>query len=321
MLKLTRRAVVAGAVAMPFVARAQFGSVIKIVVPFAPGGSVDIFTRNVQQGLQQRLGATIVIEYKGGASGSIGAAQAAKSPPDGNTWLFVADTHALNPALIPNLSFDTEKDLDPVLLIGTAPNVLAKHPSRGYRSFEDVVNAAKEKPRSISFASIGTGSIAYLGMVLLTKRAGIQLTHVGYRGGGPAVADALGGHVDLIIASPALLNAHLKAGALVPLVQTGSKRMTTFPDIPTAAEVGYPGVEAHTWFGVFAPSGTPRPIVDRFVVALTETAREERTARVLSEAQPLDYIMGGPEEFKTFFTEQMRFWGNLIREEGIRSET
>ena len=150
----------------------------------------------VQPGLQQRLNTTIIIENKPGASGSLGAAQVAKSPPDGSNWLFVFDTHAVNPFL-QSLPFDTEKELEPVLLIGTAPNVVATHPGRPFKTFADVIAAAKTKPDSVTYGSIGSGSLGHLTMVLLGQRAGVKMVHVPYRGGGPLMNDALAGHVDL----------------------------------------------------------------------------------------------------------------------------
>ncbi|MCC7347641.1 MAG: tripartite tricarboxylate transporter substrate binding protein [Variibacter sp.] len=319
MTGLSRRAILAGAAAMPFVAHAQNAPVIKIVVPFPPGGSVDPIARMAQPGLQQRLGATIVIENKAGASGSIGAAQVAKSPPDGNTWLFVFDSHAVNPALM-TLPFDSEKDLEPVLLIGTAPYILAKHPSRPWKNFAEYVAAAKAKPDSLSFATVGSGSIGHLAMAQLSKRAGIKLIHTPYRGGGPAMNDAIAGHVDSIIGSAALATTQLKAGKIEGLLNTGAKRLANLPDIPTAAESGFPGFEANAWWGVFAPGGTPKPIVERFASELTAVLREERVARQLTDALQIELRLGGPEELRRFFGEQMKQWGALIREEGIKGD-
>src|SRR5256885_8418793 len=183
MTKMSRRTLVLGAATAPFVAsnlmaHAQTSSsgVTRIIVPFPPGGTVDPIARMVQPGLQQRLGATIIIENKPGASGSLGTAQAAKSPPDGSNWVFVFDTHAVNP-LLQSLPFDTEKDLDPVLLIGTAPNVICAHPSQPYRTFADIVAAAKANPDTITYASVGSGSLGHLTGALLSQRAGIKIVH------------------------------------------------------------------------------------------------------------------------------------------------
>ena len=319
-MRMSRRAVLAGAVAMPFAARAQFAPAIKIVVPFPPGGSVDAIARLVQQGLQERLGSTVVIENKSGASGSIGAAQVAKSQPDGATWLFVFDTHAVNPALQPGLPYDSEKDLDPVLLIGTAPNLLAAHPSRPWRNLADMIAAAKAKPDAVTFASVGTGSLGHLTMVLLGKRAGVRWTHVPYRGGGPAMNDAIAGHVDAIIGSAALVTTQVKAGGLRGIVQTGAQRLPSLAEVPTAIESGFAGFESYAWWGVFAPASTPKGTVDRFGSELAAVLREDRIAKQLTEQQQITLTLGGPGELRAFFAEQMRIWGAVVRENGIKAE-
>ncbi len=323
MPELTRRSLIAGAAAAPFAARAQGwpSGILRIVAPFPAGGSVDVIARIVQPGLQQRLGVTVLIENRPGGSGSIGAAGVAKAAPDGNTWLFVFDTHAVNPSLLPNLTFDSQKDLDPVLLIGTAPNVLATHPSRPYRSLGDVIEAARAKPGTINYGTIGAGSLGHLTIVLLSKRAGVQLVHVPYRGGGPAVNDAVAGHVDLVIGSAAVLNPQIQAGTLRPLVQTGLKRQASLADVPTAAESGFADFELLAWWGVFAPAGTPKPIVDRFRAELTAVLREERVAKQLTEGQQITLSLGGPEELRRFFDDQMRIWGTVVRENGIKSDS
>lgn len=322
MPNLSRRAFIAAAAAAPFAAQAQTwpSGIIKIVAPFPPGGSVDTISRLVQPGLQQRLGATLIIENRPGASGAIGAAAVAKSSPDGNTWLFVFDTHAVNPSLMTNLPFDTEKDLDPVLLIGTAPNVLCTHPSRPFQKLSDVIEAAKVKPLAVSYGTIGNGSLGHLTMVLLSRRANVELVHVPYRGGGPAVADAIAGHVDLIIGSAALVNPQVRVNALRPLVQTGAARLSALGNVPTVIESGYSGFESYAWWGVFAPAGTPKPIVERFAAELAAAMREERVAKQLTETQLINLTLGGPEELRKFFAEQMKVWGTVVRENNIKGE-
>jgi tripartite-type tricarboxylate transporter receptor subunit TctC len=210
--QLTRRSLVATARISPFAAYAKAyaqayaqaawpSGTIRIVVPFPAGGSVDTISRLVQTGLQQRLGVNIIVENRPGASGSTGSAAAAKSPPDGMTWLMVFDTHAVNPFLLPSMPFDTEKDLDPVLLIGTAPNVICTHPGRPWRSLAGVFADARKRPDAITYGSVGAGSVGHLSMTLLANRAGVKLTHVPYRSGGPLLNDAIAGHVDLACAS------------------------------------------------------------------------------------------------------------------------
>jgi tripartite-type tricarboxylate transporter receptor subunit TctC len=238
---LTRRSLLLGAVAVPWVAHGETPApgAMRIVVPYPPGGSTDVIARLVQGELQQRLGATIIIENRPGASGSVGTAAVAKSPPDGTTWLMVFDNHAANPFVLPNLPFDTEKDLDPVLFIGTAPYVVATQPQKPFKMLADVTAAAKARPDTISYGSVGTGSIGHLATVLLAKQSGARLVHVPYRGGGPAMNDAVAGHVDLLVGSTALVAPQVKAGALHAVVQTGKARVAALADVPTVGESGF----------------------------------------------------------------------------------
>ncbi|MEA2934990.1 MAG: hypothetical protein QOD74_1636, partial [Variibacter sp.] len=286
MTVISRRALIAAGIAAPFVsrvARAQnWPGTVRIVVPFPPGGTVDPVARLVQPTLQQRLGVNVIIENKPGASGSLGAAHVAKSTPDGGTWLFVFDTHAVNPSLM-NLTFDSDKDLDPVLLIGTAPNIIATHPSRPWKSITEMIATAKEKPDTVTYASVGVGSVGHLSMVVLGKRAGVRWTHVPYRGGGPAMNDAIAGHVDSIIGSAALVTNQLKADKLRGLAHTGAKPLKNVPSLVSVADSNYPGFETNAWWGVFAPAGTPPAMVDRFVMELTTALREEKTQRQLAD--------------------------------------
>src|SRR6266508_5769448 len=321
-LILTRRSLIAGAAATPFVAQAQKwpSGPIRIIVPFPAGGSVDAIARMVQPGLQQRLGATLIIENRAGASGSAGTAAVAKSAPDGNNWVFVFDTHAVNPFLLASMPFDAEKDLDPVLLIGTAPNVLCAHPSRPFKTLADVIAAAKAKPDTISYATIGAGSLGHLTMVLLAKQAGAGLVHVPYRGGGPAMNDAIAGHVDLIIGSTALSIPQIQAGRIKAVGQTGKTRTPTLDAVPTVSESGIAGFEAYAWWGVFAPAGTPKPIVTRFANELAGCLREPRVAKQLTETQQVALALTGPEELRKFLADQMQVWGAVAREHDVKAD-
>jgi tripartite-type tricarboxylate transporter receptor subunit TctC len=259
MSKLSALLLALAALIAPTCADAQLwpSGPIRIIVPFPPGGSVDVVARLAQVGLAQRLNTTIVVENRPGASGSTGTAAVAKSPPDGNTWLLVFDTHAVNPTLLANLPFDNDRDLEPVSLIATAPYVVARHPARPYADVAALVRAAKEKPGGISYASVGSGSIGHLALVLFGRDAGIELIHVPYRGGAPALNDAIAGHVDLIIASAAQLMPQIGPGAIRPVVQMGPARLPGLADVPTIAEAGYPKATASAWWGLFAPAGTP----------------------------------------------------------------
>jgi tripartite-type tricarboxylate transporter receptor subunit TctC len=321
--QLTRRTLVATALLSPHAARAQItwpSGTIRIVVPFPAGGSVDTIARLVQTGLQQRLGANVIVENRPGASGSTGSAAVAKSPPDGMSWLMVFDTHAVNPFLLPSMPFDTEMDLDPVLLIGTAPNVICAHPARPWRSLAEVIAAARQKPDAITYGTIGAGSIGHLSMTLLAKRAGIRLVHVPYRGGGPLLNDTIAGHVDLSCASTGLLGPHLSSGETRPLCHGGRTRLPNFPTLPTVIEEGFPGFESYAWWGLFAPAGTPRAIIERFRAEFAAALEEERVKTQITEVQMITLTLGGPEVLRTFLADQMRLWNKVIRENNIKGD-
>ncbi len=326
-IKLTRRAVVGAAALAPFGGRAfaqsaapwAQGQTIKFTVPFPAGGSTDAVARIVQPGMQQRLGVQIIVENRAGGASSIGAAAVAKSPPDGMNWLFVFDSHAVIPSLM-QLTFDPVKELDPVMLVGTAPMVLACAPSKPFRSFTDVVAAAKANPDALTYGSIGNGSLGHLTMTLLQKRGDFRVKHLPYRGGGPALNDALGGHIDLVMTSVANMAAQLAAGNLRPLLQTGERRVATLPDTPTMIEAGFPGFVANAWWGVFAPGGTPKPIVDRFLADLQASFRDERVAKTLTDTQQMTLRLDGPDAFRAFYAEQMKTWGDIVRENQIKPD-
>lgn len=320
----TRRAFAASALSLPFAVGARAadwpnGANIKIIVPFAPGGSTDAIARLTQEGLQRRLGATIVVENHPGGNSAIGAALVAKAPPDGLTFLNVFDSHAALGALM-KLPFDLEKDLDPVMLIGVAPMAIACHTSKPYKTFADVIAAAKAKPGALTFGSIGNGSLGHLGMTLLEKQGDFSLTHVPYNGGGPVLNAAMGAQIDLIIGSVALVSQQIAAGALRPLLQTGATRLPNLADTPTAIEAGFKDFVALSWWGVFAPAKTPRAIVDRYAAALRETLADANVNKALTEAQQVTVRGDGPDEFRTFFAEQVRVWGAVVRDNGIRPD-
>ena len=314
---ISRRAVVMGAasaVAAPRLARAQNwpSGNIRFVVPYPPGGSNDVIVRLVQPMLQQRLGVTVIVDNRSGASGSVGTAMVAKSPPDGNTWLIVFDNHAANPFVLPNLPFDTEKDLDPVLLIGNAPYLLATSPDKPFKSLADVINAAKAKPNSVSYGSVGSGSIGHLAMVLLGKQAGVSMVHVPYRGGGPAMNDAIAGHVDLLVGSVALSIPQVQSGKLRAVVHTGKERITALPDVASVSD-SYPGFSAYAWWGVFAPAGTPKPIIDRLYTAYTAAAGTPEVKKMLTD-NGLIYLPNTMAQFQTRIAEETARWAQIIKE-------
>jgi tripartite-type tricarboxylate transporter receptor subunit TctC len=206
------------------------------------------------------------------------------------------------------------------MLIATAPYVVACHPVRPYKTTADLLAAAREVPQKISYASVGSGSIGHLAMVLLGKLADVQLTHVPYRGGAPAMNDVVAGHVDLLNGSAALLTPQIVTGRIRPIFQMGPKRLLGLPDVPTIGEAGFPGAEAITWWGLYAPANTPRPVVDRFRAAFIASLREERAARQLAESQQMTMVFSTPEELRAFEREQGRIWGAIVRENGIKGD-
>jgi tripartite-type tricarboxylate transporter receptor subunit TctC len=318
---LSRCCLLFGALIAPWAAHAQNWPAgnIKIIVPYPPGGSTDMIARLIQPHMQQRLGTTVIIENRAGGGGSIGTAAVAKSSPDGSIWAMVFDNHAANPFVFPSLPFNTEKDLDPVQLIGTAPYVLSTNPQKSFKTLADVVTAAKTKPDMLSYATVGAGSIGHLAMELLWKQAGVHLVHVPYRGGGPAMNDLIAGHVDLFIASTAASIPFIQADSIRALAQSGKTRTSTLANLPTIAE-SYPGFEAYAWWGVFAPAGTPEAIVSRFADELAASLRDPRVAKQLNETQQVTFAQGGQEVLRKFVNEQMRLWGPVAREHNIQAD-
>jgi tripartite-type tricarboxylate transporter receptor subunit TctC len=321
MNRITRRAALSAAaaiIAAPAV-RAQ-GAAIRIVVPFAPGGSTDAVARLVAPGLTQRLGAPVVVDNRAGAAGSIGTDAVAKARPDGQTWLLTFDSHATLAALLPQLPFNPDRDLDPVMLIGGAPYVLASKPDKPFQSITDVVAAARARPEAVSFGSTGNGTIGHLTMVLLQGRTGTRMTHLPYRSGGLAVNDTVAGHVDMMIGSAAVVHPHARSGTLRSFAQFGPQRLPALSDLPTVEQAGIPGLEAEAWWGVFAPHGTPAAMVERMNAALRESLSEDRVRTTMQEVQQARLIMSSPAELGTFVQREVAKWGAVVRENGIRAD-
>jgi len=308
--------------AAPFAALAQDWPArpVTFVVPFPPGGSVDPLARLLSAKLTDSLKQQFIVENKPGASGSIGSAFVAKSRPDGNTFLFVFDTHAVNPSLIPGMQFDTVKDLAPVMLVGTAPMAITTNPSKPYKTFADVIAAAKAKPDAISFGSIGNGSLGHLTMILVQQAAGIKLVHVPYKGGGPMITDAIGGQIDLGVASVAAVGPHVKNGKLRAIAVTGDKRSQAMPEVPALAEQGFKGFSALAWWGIFAPAGTPRPIIDKFHAELVKALNLPDLRKTLTETLGMDLVASSPEEEQKFLLGEMARWGKVVRDNNIKPD-
>ena len=291
---------------------------IKLVAVFPPGGSVDQVARLLGPALSTALGQSVIVENRGGASGSIGAAAVAAAPADGYTFAVVFDTHGVNPSLIPNLPFDSKKDLAPVVLIGTAPMVLATHVGSPYKTFADVVAAARTKG-GISYGTIGSGSLGHLAVNLLGKSGQLEFVHIPYKGGGPLMTDAVAGHVPLSIGSVFVTKPHIDNKRLRPLVVTTSKRSPDLPDVPTLAESGFAGFEAPAWWAVLAPAKTPPEIVARMNAELNKIMRQPDMAKRL-DTQGIDVKGGTPDQAREFIEKQMDIWGKVVRENNIKAD-
>ncbi len=317
--KITRRTLLAAAAAFA-VAKTVHAepSSTTLVVPFPPGGSTDALARLLQPTLQEKLKRTVIVENKAGAAGALGAVQVAKSPPDGSAFLVTFDSHAVIPAILEKPPLDIEKDLASVFLVGTAPYVIAANAEKPYKTIGDVIEACRKQPGAVKYASVGVGTLGHLAMTVIGKRSGVEIAHVAYRGGGPAMNDAIGGHVDLIAGSAALIAPQLDGGKLRPILQTGRERLPLLKDTPTAIEAGFEDFETLAWWGIFAPKGTPADVIAVVEGAIREALKDPAAARRLQETQQMTLRLGGPKEMDDFLARQVRFWGQVVRDNNIR---
>ncbi len=307
------------ACALPVFAQGTWPSKpVKIIVGFPPGGSVDQVSRVLGAQLTQVLGQQFVVENRTGAAGSIGAQAVATAPPDGYTWGVVFDTHAVNPSLIPNIPFDTLKDLAPVMLIGTSPMALVANVAQPYKDFRDVLAQAKKQPGSVAFGSIGTGSLGHLAMAQVGALQGVEFTHVPYKGGGPLMTDAIGNQVPLAIGTVFLVTPHVKAGKLKALAVTSLKPTPQFPGVKPMAEQGVPGFSALAWWGVIAPAGTPPALVQRMHDELAKALKVPAVAEKLT-SQGMDLVAGSPQEMDKFLRGEIARWAEVVKKGNIRA--
>lgn len=291
---------------------------VRMIVPFPPGGSTDIMARLLGQKLSEALGQQVVIDNRGGAGGTIGTDIASKSPPDGHTLLMSSSiTHTVGPSLYKKLPYNVINDFAPITMIASVPLLLAVNPSVPARSVKELIVLAKSKPRQLNYASAGNGTSPHLATEMFKQMAGIDIVHVPYKGGGPAVIDLISGQVHMIIISTVATLPHVKAGKLRALALTSRTRLPELPDIPTVAESGLPGYEVVLWYGVFAPANTPRNVVmrlNRSIVKIMQTA--EMRERLASEGgRP---VGNTPEEFEESIKAEVARWAKVVREAAIR---
>jgi len=292
---------------------------VRFIVPYPPGGGTDVIARIVQQRLSEALGQTIVIENRGGAGGAVGTEAAAKSAPDGYTFLFTLSSHTINPLLY-KLSYDIERDFVPVTLIVSVPQLIAANPGSPLKSMQDVVGTAKAHAGKLHYASVGNGTPSHIAGELLKLKTGIDIVHVPYRGGGPAVADTLGGQVWLLFVTMPAAISHVRAGKLRALAVTTAKRNPGAPDIPTVAEaLAIPDYEVDSWYAMFAPAKTPAPIVTRMQKEIVRVIQMPDIKQKLLE-QGGDTVGSSPEALGRVVKGELKKWADLIRDAKIKPE-
>jgi len=305
-----------GAIATaPAQAQAWPSKTIRLIAVFPPGGSVDQVARILSQQLGKQLGQSVVVENVGGASGSIGTNAVAKAAPDGYTFGVVFDTHGTNASLIPNIQFDTLKDIAQVTLIGTSPMALVGSAKSKYATIGDMLADARTV-KGINIGSIGTGSLGHLAMIQAGNQGGWSWTHVPYRGGGPLMNDAVAGHIPIAIGTVFLVMPHVKNGTVKPLAVTGARRSPALPDTPTLAEAGIKNFEALAYWGVIAPGKTPPDIVNRMNSEVQKALKDPAVAERLS-AQGMTVTGQGPAEFSAFMKKEVERWAKIVKENRI----
>jgi tripartite-type tricarboxylate transporter receptor subunit TctC len=292
---------------------------VRLVIGFAPGGGADILARTIAPKLGEVLGQQIVVDNRPGAAGNIGVELVVKSPPDGYTLLMGVPGLVINPSLYAKLPYELARDVAPISLLGAVPNLLVVHPSVPASSVRQLVQLAKDNPGKLNFASSGAGTSLHLAAELFKVMAGVDIVHVAYKGGAPAVADLMGGHVDLMFDVLPSSMPHVKAGKLKALGVTSEWRTPLLPDIPTVSESGLPGYRAITWNGILAPAATPRDVINKLNGAIVQVLRipemKERFAAIGTEP-----IWNTPDEFAAFLRAEAVKWAGVIKSAGIKVE-
>lgn len=320
MMRIAMFFIAAFVAASPAVAQDWPSKPVKFIVPFPPGGSVDPLARLAGAKLGDALKQQFVVENRAGAGGSIGTAAAAKSAPDGYTFVVVFDSHAVNQALIPNLPFDTAKDFAPVMLVGRAPYAIATSVAKPWKSFAEVVAASKAKADSVSIGSIGNGTLGHLTLVMAQQMGGFKVVHAPFAGGGPMNQNILGGQIDMGIGSIALLSSQIRGGKMRGVAVAGEQRLAAFPDVPTLIEQGFPGLTAYAWWGIFAPAGTPKPVIDRMHGELVKVFNLPDVRKTLTETLGMELIVSTPEALQQWTLGEMAKWGKVIRDNNVKTD-
>jgi tripartite-type tricarboxylate transporter receptor subunit TctC len=294
---------------------------LRMVVPFAPGGQPDVVARALAEPLGRALGQPVVVENRPGAGGNIAAEAVAKSAPDGYTLLMGTNGPlAVSPALYRNLPYDPLRDLAPVTLVGTSPNLIAVNPSLGVSTLAELVAKAKAEPGKLNFSSVGKGSISQLSMELLNSVAGIRTVHIPYNGGAPAVTALIAGDVQLLSLNPTALIPQVEAGRVKVLAQTSPRRSPLVPAVPTVSESGFPGFEADVWMAVMAPAKTPPEAIKRLNAELVKVIRDPALRETLWNRQWIDPVGSTPEEVTAVIRRESDKWARTVKSAGIEVE-
>ena len=318
-------AALAAGLAAPAVSRGQgLGAGVpdrplRLIVPWPPGGSTDTIARIYQPRLAEVLGRPIVIDNRGGASGATGAIEAARAPGDGSTWLFVYDTQATNETVM-RLPFRTMEAFVPVCHVASGPLVMVAHQSTPYRSFEEVVAAARRAPDTINYATSGVGGLAHVSTTLLQQQGNFRIVHVPYRGGGPAVQDAVAGHVPLFMTNVVIVSQHIRSGVLRPLGVTTRGESRHVPNTRSFSQQGFGDFEAPTWWALLGRAGTPEPLVRQMNEALVRVLNEPAIKNRIEE-QGCDIVASTPEACGQFVQAEIAKWGRVINENNIRADS
>jgi tripartite-type tricarboxylate transporter receptor subunit TctC len=291
---------------------------VRLIIPFPPGGSNDVVGRMIATKLGERLGKQVVVDNRPGAGGTIGTEIASNAPADGYTLSIISIAHAVNPWLY-TLKYDPIKSFTPVGILASGPNVLAINPTFPVNSVKELIALAKQKPGEIQYASAGIGSFQHLGGELFKLEAGVDMLHVPFKGGGPAMIDVIGGHTKLLFSSLVQTTPHLKSGKLKALGVGSTKRNPVLPDVPTIAEAGVPSYEAVNWWGIVAPAGTPQAIVDKVHKELTEVQNAEDVRKQFA-SEGADIVQMSPPEFAAFIEREMKKWERVVKEGKIKAQ-
>lgn len=308
--------VAAASLALPVWAQSYPNRPIRFVVPFSAGGAADTPGRILTQKLTDALGHQVVVDNRPGAGSTIGADQVAKAPPDGYTLLTISNTHFVSAALYKKLPYDSVADFAPVTQVTSAPNVIVVHPSLPAKSVRELIALAKAKPGKIDYASSGNGSTQHLTGALFTKMAGIEMTHIPYRGSGPATADLLSGQVTVGFPGIAGMLPQIKAGKLRALAVTSAKRSPELPELPTVAEAGIKGYDVTAWFGVAGPKGMPRDVVLKLHSELLRILKNPEVQKLLLNAGQEVAWQETPEQFGEMLKTEAAKWARMVKESG-----